>query len=191
MFEMIELPYPIDALEPYISKNTLEFHYGKHYKTYLDNLNKLVVGTEYEAMTLEEIVRQTYGKPDKQAIFNNAAQSLNHQMFWRALKPNGGGEPKGKLAELINKQFGSYDEFCQQFKTAALSQFGSGWAWLVQDGDKLEIIKTANADTPVAQGKKVITMLDVWEHSYYLDYQNRRGDYIDEFLDYLLNWPEI
>ncbi len=191
MFEMIELPYPIDALEPYISKNTLEFHYGKHYKTYLDNLNKLVVGTEYEAMTLEEIVRQTYGKPDKQAIFNNAAQSLNHQMFWRALKPNGGGEPKGKLAELINKQFGSYDEFCQQFKTAALSQFGSGWAWLVQDGDKLEIIKTANADTPVAQGKKVITVLDVWEHSYYLDYQNRRGDYIDEFLDYLLNWPEI
>ncbi len=191
MFEMIELPYPIDALEPYISKNTLEFHYGKHYKTYLDNLNKLVVGTEYEAMTLEEIVRQTYGKPDKQAIFNNAAQSLNHQMFWHALKPNGGGEPKGKLAELINKQFGSYDEFCQQFKTAALSQFGSGWAWLVQDGDKLEIIKTANADTPVAQGKKVITVLDVWEHSYYLDYQNRRGDYIDEFLDYLLNWPEI
>lgn len=191
MFEMIELPYPIDALEPYISKNTLEFHYGKHYKTYLDNLNKLVVGTEYEAMTLEEIVRQTYGKPDKQAIFNNAAQSLNHQMFWRALKPNGGGEPKGKLAELINKQFGSYDEFCQQFKTAALSQFGSGWAWLVQDGDKLEIIKTANADTPVALGKKVITVLDVWEHSYYLDYQNRRGDYIDEFLDYLLNWPEI
>lgn len=191
MFEMIELPYPIDALEPYISKNTLEFHYGKHYKTYLDNLNKLVVGTEYEAMTLEKIVRQTYGKPDKQAIFNNAAQSLNHQMFWRALKPNGGGEPKGKLAELINKQFGSYDEFCQQFKTAALSQFGSGWAWLVQDGDKLEIIKTANADTPVAQGKKVITVLDVWEHSYYLDYQNRRGDYIDEFLDYLLNWPEI
>lgn len=191
MFEMIELPYPIDALEPYISKNTLEFHYGKHYKTYLDNLNKLVVGTEYEAMTLEEIVRQTYGKPDKQAIFNNAAQSLNHQMFWRALKPNGGGEPKGKLAELINKQFGSYDEFCQQFKTAALSQFGSGWAWLVQDGDKLEIIKTANADTPVAQGKNVITVLDVWEHSYYLDYQNRRGDYIDEFLDYLLNWPEI
>lgn len=191
MFEMIELPYPIDALEPYISKNTLEFHYGKHYKTYLDNLNKLVVGTEYEAMTLEEIVRQTYGKPDKQAIFNNAAQSLNYQMFWRALKPNGGGEPKGKLAELINKQFGSYDEFCQQFKTAALSQFGSGWAWLVQDGDKLEIIKTANADTPVAQGKKVITVLDVWEHSYYLDYQNRRGDYIDEFLDYLLNWPEI
>ena len=191
MFEMIELPYPIDALEPYISKNTLEFHYGKHYKTYLDNLNKLVVGTEYEAMTLEEIVRQTYGKPDKQAIFNNAAQSLNHQMFWRALKPNGGGEPKGKLAELINKQFGSYDEFCQQFKTAALSQFGSGWAWLVQDGDKLEIIKTANADTPVAQGKKVITVLDVWEHSYYLDYKNRRGDYIDEFLDYLLNWPEI
>lgn len=191
MFEMIELPYPIDALEPYISKNTLEFHYGKHYKTYLDNLNKLVVGTEYEAMTLEKIVRQTYSKPDKQAIFNNAAQSLNHQMFWRALKPNGGGEPKGKLAELINKQFGSYDEFCQQFKTAALSQFGSGWAWLVQDGDKLEIIKTANADTPVAQGKKVITVLDVWEHSYYLDYQNRRGDYIDEFLDYLLNWPEI
>lgn len=191
MFEMIELPYPIDALEPYISKNTLEFHYGKHYKTYLDNLNKLVVGTEYEAMTLEEIVRQTYGKPDKQAIFNNAAQSLNHQMFWRALKPNGGKEPKGKLAELINKQFGSYDEFCQQFKTAALSQFGSGWAWLVQDGDKLEIIKTANADTPVAQGKNVITVLDVWEHSYYLDYQNRRGDYIDEFLDYLLNWPEI
>lgn len=191
MFEMIELPYPIDALEPYISKNTLEFHYGKHYKTYLDNLNKLVVGTEYEAMTLEKIVRQTYSKPDKQAIFNNAAQSLNHQMFWRALKPNGGGEPKGKLAELINKQFGSYDEFCQQFKTAALSQFGSGWAWLVQNGDKLEIIKTANADTPVAQGKNVITVLDVWEHSYYLDYQNRRGDYIDEFLDYLLNWPEI
>ncbi len=191
MFEMIELPYPIDALEPYISKNTLEFHYGKHYKTYLDNLNKLIIGTEYESLTLEEIVRKTAGQPDKQAIFNNAAQALNHQMFWRALKPNGGGEPKGKLAEMITKQFGSYDEFCQEFKNAALSQFGSGWAWLVQDGDKLQILKTSNADTPVAQGKKVITVLDVWEHAYYLDYQNRRGDYIDEFLDYLLNWPEL
>lgn len=188
---MQELPYPEDALEPYMSQNTLKFHYGKHYRTYLDNLNRLTDGTEYADMNLEEIIRATHGQSGKAAIFNNAAQVLNHQMFWHSLKPNGGGEPKGKLAELIKAQFGSYDDFCQAFKTAALSQFGSGWAWLVQDGDKLQILTTANAETPIVQHHKVLLVLDVWEHAYYLDYQNRRGDYIDEFLDYLVNWPEI
>lgn len=191
MFAMQELPYPEDALEPYMSQNTLKFHYGKHYRTYLDNLNRLTDGTEYADMNLEEIIRATHGQSGKAAIFNNAAQVLNHQMFWHSLKPNGGGEPKGKLAELIKAQFGSYDDFCQAFKTAALSQFGSGWAWLVQDGDKLQILTTANAETPIVQHHKVLLVLDVWEHAYYLDYQNRRGDYIDEFLDYLVNWPEI
>ena len=191
MFAMQELPYPLDALEPYMSQNTLKFHYGKHYQTYLDNLNRLIAGTEYADMSLEEIIRATHDQSGKSAIFNNAAQVLNHQMFWHSLKPNGGGEPKGKLAELIKAQFGSYDDFCQAFKTAALSQFGSGWAWLVQDGDKLQILTTANAETPIVQHHKVLLVLDVWEHAYYLDYQNRRGDYIDEFLDYLVNWPEI
>ncbi len=191
MFAMQQLPYSSDALEPYMSQNTLNFHYGKHYQTYLDNLNRLTDNTPYAEMSLEEIIRATHGQKDQQAIFNNAAQVLNHQMFWRSLKPNGGGEPQGKLAERIKAQFGSYDNFCQAFKTAALSRFGSGWAWLVQDGDKLQILTTSNADTPIVRGSKVIIVLDVWEHSYYLDYQNRRGDYIDEFLDYLVSWPEI
>ena len=191
MFAMQELPYSLDALEPYMSQNTLKFHYGKHYQTYLDNLNRLIAGTEYADMSLEEIIRATHGQHEQQAIFNNAAQVLKHQMFWHSLKPNGGGEPKGRLAELIKAQFGSYDDFCQDFKNAALSRFGSGWAWLVQDGDKLQILTTANAETPIVRGSKVIIVLDVWEHAYYLDYQNRRGDYIDEFLDYLINWPEV
>ena len=189
MIEMIALPYEINALEPYMSAKTLEYHYGKHYKNYVDTLNKLIKGTEYEDMTLEEIIKAVYGNPDKQAIFNNAGQALNHQMFWKMMK-KGGGKPQGKMLERIEKEFGSYDNFRQQFKDAAITQFGSGWAWLVEDGDKLKIVKGANADTPVARGQKPIIGIDVWEHAYYLDYQNRRADFVDVYLDNLANWPE-
>ena len=187
MIEMIALPYDFNDLEPYISAQTLEFHYGKHYKNYVDTLNKLIKDTEYENMSLEEIVKSVYGNPEKQAIFNNAGQALNHQLFWQMMK-KGGGKPQGKLLEMIEKQFGSYANFKQQFKEAALAQFGSGWAWLVQDGNELKIVKTANADTPVAKGLKPLMVIDVWEHAYYLDYQNRRGDFVDAFLDNLANW---
>ena len=189
MIEMIALPYNFNDLEPYISAQTLEFHYGKHYKNYVDTLNKLIKDTEYENMSLEDIVKAVYGKADKQAIFNNAGQALNHQLFWQMMK-KGGGKPQGKMLEMIEKQFGSYDNFRQQFKEAAITQFGSGWAWLVQDGDELKIVKTANADTPIARGQKPLMVVDVWEHAYYLDYQNRRADFVDVFLDNLANWQE-
>lgn len=188
---MILLPYAIDALEPYMPQRTLEFHYGKHYKNYVDTLNKLIDGTEFENMSLEEIIKATYGKADKQAIFNNAGQALNHQMFWNSMSPLGGGQPKGKLMDMIVEQYGSYENFKQQLKNAAVTQFGSGWAWVVNDNGIIKIIKTANADTPVAQGLKPLITIDVWEHAYYLDFQNRRADFVEGFLDNLVNWPEL
>ncbi len=191
MFEMLLLPYPADALAPYMTEQTFEYHYGKHYKNYVDTLNKLVAGTEYENMSLEEIIQATYGKADKQAIFNNAGQALNHQMFWMSMKPNGGGAPKGKLLEMIIEQYGSYDNFKQELKNAAVTQFGSGWAWVVIEDGKVKILKTSNADTPVAKGLKPLIAIDVWEHAYYLDYQNRRADFVEAFLDKLVNWPEV
>ena len=191
MFKLPTLNYELDALVPYISKNTMEFHYLKHHQTYVDNLNKLIAGTEFENMALEEIVQKTAGKPEYTAIFNNAAQVWNHTFFWNCMRPNGGSRPQGRLLEDIIKTFGSYEDFCKEFKAAALAQFGSGWAWLVRRANGgLEIMKTANADNPLAHGLEALITIDVWEHAYYLDYQNRRGDFIDAFLNHLVDWKE-
>lgn len=182
------LPYAKDALEPYISSRTLEFHFGKHYQAYIDNTRKLIVGTEYSGLSLKEIIQKSSVKPDQTAIFNNAAQSFNHEFFWKSMKSGGGGEPKGRIGQAIEKSFGSHAQFEKEFSEAALTQFGSGWAWLVQDGAALKVVKTANADTPMTRGWVPLLTLDVWEHAYYLDYQNRRGDYIRAYLDHLINW---
>ena len=182
------LPYAMDALAPHISKETLEFHYGKHHQGYVNNLNKLVAGTPMADQTLEAIIQATAGKTDQTAIFNNAAQVWNHTFYWNSLRPKGGGKPTGALMEHIEKDFGNFDAFKTEFAKAAASQFGSGWAWLVKDGDKLAIVKTGNADTPIAQGRKPLLTIDVWEHAYYLDYQNRRTDYIAAIMDHLMNW---
>ncbi|WP_228125229.1 superoxide dismutase [Candidatus Methylospira mobilis] len=185
---MPPLPYAENALEPVISANTIGFHYGKHHKGYVDNLNKLVAGTEYADLTLEKIITATAGRADKAAIFNNAAQIWNHTFYWNSLKPKGGGEPPAALKQKIEASFGSVDACKKELAAAAVSQFGSGWAWLVLDGDRLKVIKTANADTPLTTGMKPLLAIDVWEHAYYLDYQNRRADYVNAVLDRLLNW---
>lgn len=182
------LPYAENALEPYISAKTLRFHYGKHHKGYIDNLNKLIENTEFADLPLEKIITSTAGKPENTAIFNNAAQSWNHALYWQSLKPNGGGEPSASFKQRIDASFGSVDACRKELTTAALTQFGSGWAWLVQDGEKLKVIKTANADTPLVKGMKPLLVIDVWEHAYYLDYQNKRSDYVTALLDKLVNW---
>lgn len=191
MFKLPILNYELDALVPYISKSTMEFHYLKHHQTYVDNLNKLIAGTEFENMALEEIVQKTVGKPEYTAIFNNAAQVWNHTFFWNCMRPNGGSRPQGRLLDDIIKTFGSYEDFCKEFKAAALAQFGSGWVWLVRRADGgLEVMKTANADNPLAHGLEALITIDVWEHAYYLDYQNRRGDFVEAFLNHLVDWKE-
>jgi len=182
------LPYVDNALEPVISANTIGFHYGKHHKGYVDNLNKLVAGTEFAGLPLWNIVTQTAGKADKTAIFNNAAQAWNHTFFWRSLKPNGAGEPSAVLKQKIEASFGTVDTCKKELATAATAQFGSGWVWLVLDGDKLKVVKTGNADLPISAGRKPLLTIDVWEHAYYLDYQNRRADYVTAILDKLINW---
>jgi superoxide dismutase, Fe-Mn family len=182
------LPYGDDALAPVISANTIGFHYGKHHKGYLDNLNKLIVGTEYADLTLEKIITATAGNAEKTAIFNNAAQSWNHSFYWQSLRPKGGGEPPAALKKKIEATFGSVDACRKELVTAATTQFGSGWAWLVLEGEKLKVVKTANADTPLAKGMKPLLTIDVWEHAYYLDYQNRRADYVNAVLEKLINW---
>lgn len=188
-FELPALPYAKDALEPHMSANTFSFHHEKHHNTYVVNLNGLIEGTEFEGKSLEEIVSATAGNPDKAGVFNNAAQVWNHTFFWNSMKPNGGGAPSGDLAAKIDEDFGSFDEFKDAFKTAGATQFGSGWAWLVVgDGGKLEVVKTPNAETPLTQGKTPLLTCDVWEHAYYLDYQNRRPDFLASFLDNLANW---
>ena len=189
-FQLPPLPYAENALEPSISARTMSLHYGKHHKGYVDNLNKLIAVSELESMPLEEIIKVTTNSKDKDgpAIFNNAAQVWNHTFFWNSMKPNGGGKPSGEVMELMVKSFGSYEKFQETFIAAAVSQFGSGWVWLVVDGDQLKVIKTANADTPVAHGQKALIGCDVWEHAYYLDYQNRRKDFVAAFLDKLVNW---
>ena len=164
MILLPELPYANDALEPLISSRTLDFHYGKHHNTYVANLNKLIEGTEFSQETLESIIKNTSGRDDKTAVFNNAAQVWNHIFYWHSIKPAGGGIPYGPLAEKIDIDFGSYEVFARKFKDTALSQFGSGWAWLVQKDGKLEIIKTSNADTPIAKEVKPLLTVDVWEH---------------------------
>ncbi|MBX9621789.1 MAG: superoxide dismutase [Alphaproteobacteria bacterium] len=188
-FDLPPLPYDLNALEPHISANTLSFHYGKHHQAYVTNLNGFIEGTELANKSLEDIIRITAGDKDKVSIFNNAAQVWNHTFYWHSMTPQGGGKPKGKLAEKINEDFGSYEEFAKLFKQAGVTQFGSGWAWLVLNKDsKLEIMKTANADLPMVHEKKALFTCDVWEHAYYLDYQNRRPDYMEIFLNHLINW---
>ncbi len=188
-FELPPLPYKEEALEPHISARTLSFHYGKHHLAYVTNLNNLIQGTELEKKSLEEIIHVTANTPDKVAIFNNAAQVWNHTFYWHSMRPQGGAEPKGSLSAKITKDFGSFDEFSKLFKQAGVGQFGSGWAWLVLDKDGiLKITKTPNADLPLVHGQRALLTCDVWEHAYYLDYQNRRPDYVDIFLKHLVNW---
>jgi superoxide dismutase, Fe-Mn family len=190
-FELPSLPYADTALEPYYSAKTFSFHHGKHHKAYVDNLNKLLPGSPFENSTLEGIILAVAGDPTKAAFFNNAAQVWNHSFFWHCMKPGGGGAPGGALAEKINTAFGSYEKFAEQFKAAAVGRFGSGWAWLVLDGGELKIMSTPNAETPMTGGKKALLTVDVWEHAYYLDYQNRRPDFVQTFLDHLVNWDFV
>ena len=182
------LPYADNALEPVISANTIGFHYGKHHKGYLDNLNKMIAGTEYSDLPLEKIIAATAGNADKTAIFNNAAQTWNHTFYWQSLRPKGGGDPPAALKQRLVAAFGSMDACKKELASAATSQFGSGWAWLVLEGDKLKVVKTANADTPLTKGMKPLLTIDVWEHAYYLDYRNRRADYVNAVLEKLINW---
>ena len=185
------LPYDKKALEPHISSRTLDFHHGKHHNAYVTNLNKLIKETNLASETLENIIKVTVNDADKAGIFNNAAQVWNHTFYWQSMKPNGGGVPSGDIAEKIIADFGSHDNFISQFKNAGLTQFGSGWAWLVLKNNKLEIMKTSNADTPIAHGIKPLLTVDVWEHAYYLDYQNGRGNYLDTFFNHLINWEFV
>jgi superoxide dismutase, Fe-Mn family len=182
------LPFEKDALAPYVSANTLEFHYGKHHKAYVDNINNLISGTDLEQADLDTIIKKTVGDTARVGFFNNAAQVWNHTFYWKSLKPNGGGVPKGPVFDKITATWGSYDKFVQELKTAGTTQFGSGWAWLVMDKGALAITKTANADTPFAHGVKPLLTIDVWEHAYYLDYQNRRPDYLTAVIEHLINW---
>lgn len=185
-FELPKLPYALDALEPHISKETLEYHYGKHHQTYVTNLNNLVKGTDLENKSLEELIKTTEG-----GIFNNAAQVWNHTFYWNCLAPNAGGAPTGKIAEAINKVFGSFEEFKKQFNDAAAKNFGSGWTWLVKKADgSLAIVNTSNAATPVSGEDKPLLTVDVWEHAYYIDYRNARVKYLEEFWA-LVNWSFV
>lgn len=185
-FELPKLPYALDALEPHISKETLEYHYGKHHQTYVTNLNNLVKGTDLESKSLEEIIKSTDG-----GIFNNAAQVWNHTFYWNCLAPNAGGAPTGKIADAINKAFGSFEEFKKQFNDAAAKNFGSGWTWLVKKADgSVAIVNTSNAVTPVSGADKPLLTVDVWEHAYYIDYRNARVKYLEEFWA-LVNWSFV
>lgn len=182
------LPFDQGALAPVISANTLSFHYGKHHKTYVETLNKLIVGSEFADMTLEKIVKAAARQPQHAAIFNNAAQAWNHAFYWQSLKAKGGGEPPAALKRMMETAFGSVEQCKKELSKAAVEQFGSGWAWLVQDGSKLKILKTPDAKTPVTEGPKPLLTIDVWEHAYYLDYQNRRVDYVNALIEKLANW---
>jgi superoxide dismutase, Fe-Mn family len=185
------LLYKETALSPVISAETMRFHYGKHDKGYVERLNKLIAGTDFVDSSLEEIIRQTAGKADRSRIFNNAAQVWNHAFYWRCLKPSGGGEPSTVLKMLIDGSFGSLDACKKELKSAAANLFGSGWVWLVVDGSALKVVKTINAGTPISGGKKPLLAIDVWEHAYYLDYQNRRADYVGAILSKLINWQFV
>lgn len=184
------LPYSDDALAPVISAETISYHYGKHHQAYVDNLNKLIPGTPYESMSLEDIVKASAGKPSEKPVFNNSAQVWNHTFYWNSLAPKAGGEPTGAIAAAIDKSFGSFADFKEKFAKAAATQFGSGWAWLVKNDDGLAIEQTSNADTPFATGKTCILTIDVWEHAYYVDYRNARAKYIEAFWQ-LVNWDFV
>lgn len=185
------LPYPDNALEPVISARTIGFHYGKHHKAYVDNLNKLVAGTPMADMSLEQVIEASAGSAEHTGLFNNAAQVWNHTFYWNGMRPNGGGKPGNELMARIDEDFGGYDAMRKELVTAASTQFGSGWAWLVEDAGKLKVVKTGNADNPLTKGMKPLFTIDVWEHAYYLDYQNRRADYIDAVLDKLVDWDFV
>ncbi|XP_021753935.1 superoxide dismutase [Fe], chloroplastic-like [Chenopodium quinoa] len=207
-FDLKPPPYPFDALEPHMSKQTFEYHWGKHHRAYVDNLNKQIVGTELDGLPLEEVVRITYNKGDMLPSFNNAAQAWNHEFFWESMKPGGGGKPSGELLAQIEKDFGSFEAFTNEFKTAAATQFGSGWAWLVykankldvgnavnpkpsEDDKKLVVVKSPNAVNPLVWDYYPLLTIDVWEHAYYLDFQNRRPDYISIFMENLVSWDAV
>ena len=182
--ELPPLPYALDALAPHMSKETLEFHYGKHHRAYVTSLNDLIEGTEFENMRLEDIVRKSSG-----GIFNNAAQAWNHSFFWRCMKPGGGGKPGGALAAAIDRKWGGLEAFKQAFSKSAVGNFGSGWTWLVRKSDGgVDLVNTSNAGTPLTTADKALLTIDVWEHAYYIDYRNERAEFVETFLDNLVNW---
>src|SRR5512139_710859 len=183
-----DLPFASNALEPYISTRTFEFHHGKHHRAYVDNTNKLIDGTDLASQPLETIIKTASADAAKKGLFNNAAQVWNHSFFWKCLKPGGGGRPTGRIAAKIDAELGSFEKFAADFKNAGVTQFGSGWVWLVSKDGKLTIIQTANAETPITWGCKPLLVADVWEHAYYLNYQNRRPDFLQAILDYLVDW---
>jgi Fe-Mn family superoxide dismutase len=187
-FELPPLPWAENALEPVMSARTLSFHYGKHHRAYVNKLNELVRGTRYEEMPLERVIVETAGHPDSQKIFNNAAQAWNHTFFWNCLKPGGGGKPAGTLAARIDSELGGFDAFRESFVKAAVECFGSGWAWLAERNGKLDILALPNAGTPLANGATPLLTIDVWEHAYYLDYQNERPKFVAAVFDKLINW---
>lgn len=190
-YELPALPYDYTALDPYISKSTLEFHHDKHHAAYVNNYNGLVKDTPFDSQAIEDVIKAVAGDASKAGIFNNAAQAWNHTFYWNSIKPNGGGTPTGALAEKISADFGSFEAFVDEFKKAGATQFGSGWAWLVLDGGTLKVTKTGNAENPLTTGATPLLTMDVWEHAYYLDYQNRRPDYINDFLTKLVNWDFV
>jgi Fe-Mn family superoxide dismutase len=191
-FTQLPLPFATDALESYGMKaETFEYHYGKHHAAYVTNLNNLTKDTELANKSLEEVIQIAFKDPAKAGIFNNAAQVWNHSFFWNCLKPAGGGAPTGALAAKIEKDFGSFEKFKEEFSAAAATQFGSGWAWLVDDGGTLKVMKTPNAENPLAHGKKALLTIDVWEHAYYIDFKNARPGFIKNFLDNLVNWDFV
>ena len=190
-FELPPLPYAKDALAPHISANTLDFHHGKHHNAYVTNLNNLTKDTPLASESLEGVIRAVAGDASKAGVFNNAAQVWNHTFYWNCMKPGGGGQPKAAVASALASAFGSFDKFKEEFKNACVTQFGSGWGWLVVADGGLKITKTANADLPLAHGQAALLTCDVWEHAYYLDYQNRRPDYVQVFLDHLVNWDFV
>ncbi|MBE9109621.1 superoxide dismutase [Nodosilinea sp. LEGE 07298] len=187
-YELPPLPYAYDALDPYISKSTLEFHHDKHHAAYVSKYNDGVKGTDHDSQPIEAVIKAIAGDSSKQGLFNNGAQAWNHTFYWNSMKPGGGGPPSGDLASKIDADFGSFDKFAEEFKTAGATQFGSGWAWLVLDNGTLKVTKTANADNPLPANQVPLMTMDVWEHAYYLDYQNKRPDYIDTFLKNVVNW---
>jgi Fe-Mn family superoxide dismutase len=190
-YQLPTLPYEQNALEPHISAETLGFHHGKHHASYVSKYNAAVEGTELDSKSIEDVIKAIAGDASKSGLFNNAAQAWNHSFYWQCMKPGGGGKPSGDLAAKIDADFGSYDKFVEAFKSAGGTQFGSGWAWLVLDNGTLKVTKTLNAGNPITEGVTPLLTMDVWEHAYYLDYQNRRPDYITTFLDKLVNWDFV
>jgi Fe-Mn family superoxide dismutase len=190
-YKLPPLPYDYTALEPYISKSTLEFHHDKHHAAYVNKYNDAVKGTELDSKSIEEVIKAIAGDSSKSGLFNNAAQAWNHTFYWQCMKPNGGGTPTGELAKKIAANFGSFEKFVEEFKNAGATQFGSGWAWLVLDENTLKVTKTLNADNPLTSGQVPLLTMDVWEHAYYLDYQNKRPEYIDTFINKVVNWDFV